>query len=88
MQKISSIHEPIFTIQQILELIMATMPILIMATLKSLKYLLAFLNLHQYSKNQFILSIHSWIPWPGRPRSFLNMPTQKSFDQLLVYKNL
>ena len=63
-------------------------------TQKSLKLLLAFLNLHQHAKNQFIPSTHSWdtvnfrVLWPGWPHPSLTMPTPKFFDQLLIYVNL
>ena len=63
-------------------------------TQKSLNQLLAFLNLHQHAKNQFIPSIHSWdtanfrVLWPDWPHPFLTMPTQKISDQLLICVNL
>ena len=61
---------------------------------KSLKLLLAFLNLHQHTKNQFIPSTHSWdtvnfrVQWSGWPHPSLTMPTPKFFYQLLIYVNL
>ena len=53
---------------------------------------MAFLNLHQHTKNQFIPSIHSWdtvnfrVLWPNWPDPFLPVPTQIFFD-LLIYVN-
>ena len=44
---------------------------------------LAFLNLHQHARNQFIPSIHSWdtvnfrVMWPDWPYPFLTKSTQK-----------
>ena len=35
-------------------------------------------------KNDFIPSVHFWVPWPDWPYPFLTMPTQKIFDQLLI----
>ena len=54
-------------------------------TQKSLNQLLAFPNLHQDAKNQFIQFIHSRdtinfsVPWPNWPNSFLTMLMQKNF---------
>ena len=65
-----------------------------MLTQESLNQLLAFLNLQQYAKSNFIQSIHSKetanfrVPWPNWPQPFLSMPTQKFFDHLLIYVNL
>ena len=45
-------------------------------------------------KNQFIPSGHFWdtvnfrVLWPDWPNSILTLPTQKFFDQLLVFENL
>ena len=55
---------------------------------------LAFLNLHQDAKNQFIPSIQAWntacfrVPWPDWSHPFLTKPIQKLFDQLLIHVNL
>ena len=63
-------------------------------TQKSLKLLLAFLNLHQHAKNKFIPSTQSWdrvnfrVLQPGWPHPSLTMPIPKFFDQLLIYVNL
>ena len=49
---------------------------------KSLNQLLAFLNLHQYAKSQFMPSIYSWntatfrVPWPDWPHLFWPCPTK------------
>ena len=92
MQKISSIHKPI---QQILvSCTERPCPILITITQKSLKSILAFLNLHRHAKNQFIPSTHSGdkdnlrVLWLGWPHPSLTMPTPKFFNQLLIYVNL
>ena len=56
-------------------------PILITFTQKSFKLLLAFLNLHQHAKNQFLPSTHSWdtvnfrVLWSDWPHPFLTTPT-------------
>ena len=55
MQKISSIHTLIHKIQQIF----GSRELMAMPTQQSVKELLAFLNLQQHIKNQFIPSIHS-----------------------------
>ena len=88
MQKISSIHKAILKIQQILgsHELNGHAWFLPMPTQKSSKYVLAFLNLHQHVKNQFVASIFSWdtvnfeVLWPDWPHLFLTMPTQKYFD--------
>ena len=65
-------------------------PFLTIPTQKSLKYVLAFLNLHQHAKYHFITSIHSFdkvnfrVLGPDWPLPFLTMFTQKLFDQLLI----
>ena len=70
-----------------------TTPVFNHAYQKSLK-LLAFLNLHQHAKNQFIPPVPYWdavnfpVPLPELPHPLLTMPTQKTFDQLLTYVNL
>ena len=59
---------------------------------KSLNQLLAFLNLYQHAKNQFITSAHFWdtvsfkVPWPDT--QFWPCPPKKNFDQLLIFVNL
>ena len=87
-QKISSIHNVILKIQQILgshELNGHT-HFLTTPTQKSLNQLLAFLNLQQHAKNRFIPSIHSWDTVnfralrPDWPHPFLSMPTQELFS--------
>ena len=55
MQKISSIHTLIHKIQQIF----GSHELMAKPTQQSVKELLAFLNLQQHKKNQFIPSIHS-----------------------------
>ena len=63
-------------------------------TQKSLKQLLAFLNFHQYAKNQFIPLIHYLdtvsfrVPRPDWLHPFLTTPIPKFFDQHLIYVNL
>ena len=60
-------------------------PFLTMPTQKSVKSVLSFLNLQQQTKNQFILSIHSWdtinfrITWPDwlHPLVWIYMNIQK-----------
>ena len=58
---------------------------LTLPTQKSLKQLLAFLNLHQQSKNQFTSSIHSCdtvnfrVLWPDWSQAILTLPTQELF---------
>ena len=92
-QKISSIHK---LIQQMIgsRELNGHAHLVITSTQKSLKLLLAFLNLHQHAKNQFIPSTHSWdrvnfrVLQPGWPHPSLTMPTPKFFDQLLIYVNL
>ena len=67
-------------------------PCLPKSTQKNINQILAFLNLHQHTKNQFIPSIHSWdtvnfrVLWPNWPDPFLPVPTQIFFD-LLIYVN-
>ena len=45
-------------------------------------------------KNQFISSVHFWgkvnftVPWPDLPHPYSTMPTQKDFDQILLFVNL
>ena len=69
-------------------------PFLTMPTQKSLKQLLAFLNLYQHLKNLPTPSVHSWdtvsfrILQPDWPHPFLTTPTQNIFDQLLIYVKL
>ena len=52
------------------------MPVFDQTHQKSLHQLLAFLNLHQHAKNNFIPSIHSWdkanfkVHWPDWPQLF------------------
>ena len=36
-------------------------------------------------KNDLLLSVHFWVPRPDRSHSILTMPTQKFFDQLLIF---
>ena len=66
-------------------------PFLTTPTQKSVKSLLSFLNLQQQTKNQFILSIHSWdtvsfrVPWPDWPHSFLTTPIQKFLISLCEF---
>ena len=79
--KISSIHKFIFKMQEILGFYELTI-------------LLAFLNFYKDAKNRFIWSVYFWdtvnfrVPWPDKPHPFLTMPTQKFFDQLLIFVNL
>ena len=78
MHKISSIHKAILKIQQILgsHELNGHAWFLPMPTQKSSKYVLAFLNLHQHVKNQFVASILSWdtvnfeVLWPDWPLIF------------------
>ena len=80
--KISSIHKFIFKMQEILGFYELTI------------ILLAFLNFYKDAKNRFIWSVYFWdtvnfrVPWPDKPHPFLTMPTQKFFDQLLIFVNL
>ena len=80
--KISSIHKFIFKMQEILGFYELTL------------ILLAFLNFYKDAKNRFIWSVYFWdtvnfrVPWPDKPHPFLTMPTQKFFDQLLIFVNL
>ena len=80
--KISSIHNFIFKMQEILGFYELTI------------ILLAFLNFYKDAKNRFIWSVYFWdtvnfrVPWPDKPHPFLTMPTQKFFDQLLIFVNL
>ena len=84
MQKISSIHK---LIQQIIRSheLNGHAHLVITSTQKSLKLLLAFLNLHQHAKNQFIPSVYSKdtvnfrVLWPGWPHPSLTTPTRKNF---------
>ena len=52
---------------------------------KSINQFLAFLNLYQHAKNQFIPSVNSWNTvnfgslWPDWPNPFLTVPTPKTF---------
>ena len=70
------------------------MAILTTPTQKSLNQLLAFLNLYQHAKNEFIPSVHFWdsvnfrVSWPDWPHQFLNMTTQIIFNQLSIFVNL
>ena len=86
MQKISSIHTLIHKIQQIF----GSHELMAMPTQQSVKELFAFLNLQQHIKNQFIPSIHSWDTFNliRVVTHFVMVPTQKYFDQLLIYVNL
>ena len=80
--KICSIHKFIFKMQEILGFYELTI------------ILLAFLNFYKDAKNRFIWSVYFWdtvnfrVPWPDKPHPFLTMPTQKFFDQLLIFVNL
>ena len=60
-----------------------------MPTQKSLKLVLALLNLHQHAKNQLFLMFILEIQQILEPvtRLFLTMPTKTFFDQLLIYVN-
>ena len=63
-------------------------------TQKSLNQLLAFLNLYQKAKNQFISSVYSWetdnfrVPRPDWPHPFLTMFNPNIFDKYLIFVNL
>ena len=65
-----------------------------MPTQKSLNQHLAFLNLYQHAKNQFILSVNFQDvvsfrdPWSDWPSPFLTIATQKNIGQLLTFVNL
>ena len=64
-----------------------------MLTQKSLKQLLAFLNLYQHVKKQFIRSVHSWDSQFLKPMTKLatyifDRAQPKFFDQFLISTNL
>ena len=88
MQKISSVHTIILKIQQILGshgLNKWPCPFLTTPVQKSVKYLLAFLNLCQHAKNLFIPSIHSWeavkfrVLWPDWQNTHILLFSPKNF---------
>ena len=63
----------------------------------SLNQILDFLLAYWHTgmqKSQCIQSVHFWdtvnfrVLWPDWPHPFLTIPTQKSFDQLLIFMNL
>ena len=69
-------------------------PIFTIPTQKSIKLLLAFLNLFQHAKNQLNSSIYSWDKadfrtlWHKKPCPFLTTPTQKLLKLFLTSLNL
>ena len=36
-------------------------------------------------RNDLIPSVHFWVLWPEWPHPFLTIPTQKIFDQVLIF---
>ena len=68
------------------------MPIFDQAHPKTIEITFSFFEFAPVCQKQSIPSIHSWdtanfrVPWPDCP--FLTIPTQKPFDQLLIYVNL
>ena len=62
-------------------------PIFDHAYSKTVKWLLAFLNLHHHAKNQLILLIHFWdmysrfrVLWPNWPHPITFLPTFNLFE--------
>ena len=95
-EKISSIHKFILKIQQIFgsHEIKSLGHFLTTPTQTSLNQLLAFLNLYQHAKNQFLPSVHSSdrvnfrAPSPNWPVPFSTMLTPNIFTHLLICLNL